>query len=105
MWANSLRYARNIYATINERDRILGFSDVINADRLGNTAEHYNSHELTYFDLTDGDGVKKKHQHFGSTAEDNAVVNAFFNAVFEGRRALPIDGAQQGDQANVFTLV
>jgi esterase/lipase superfamily enzyme len=91
-WTNALTFARRVFATINERDRILGWSDVINPDRLGNTAKELDSDEVTYFDLSDGDHVAKKHQHFGSTAKANDVVNKFFERVFSGAHAFPLPG-------------
>lgn len=101
-WADSLKYARSIYALINERDRILNFSDVINPDRLGNTAHGLSSNRVTYFDLTDGKKVKKKHQHFGSTAEANVHVKTFFKRVLHGQRGFPLDGTAFNGGKNAF---
>lgn len=103
-WTNSSRYARRIHATINERDAILDLSDIINPDRLGNTAKRLNSTKVTYFDLTDGHNVNKRHQHFSKTAKKNAVVREFFNRAFHGKQALPIDGTQFDPNKNAYTL-
>ena len=89
-WTNSLKYARRVYATINERDSILDASNIINPDRLGNTARELDSHRVTYFDLTDGKNVKKKHQHFESTANANSTVEEFFKNVLHGKKGLPL---------------
>ncbi len=104
-WTNALKYARNVYATINERDSILALSDVINPDRLGNTAKHLRSNAVGYLDLSDGDGVKKKHQHFESTAEHNTVVNRFFEMVLSGQPGLPLEGTRMRREPNVFELL
>ena len=104
-WANSLKYARNIYALINERDRILNFADVIDSDRLGNSAHGLESNRLTYFDLTDGKKVKKKHQHFGSTADANADVKTFFKRVLHGEQGFPLNGTEFNEQKNAFEFV
>lgn len=101
-WANSLKYSRSVYALINERDRILNISDVINSDRLGNTARGLRSSRITYFDLTDGEKVKKKHQHFGSTAEANAHVKTFFTRVLHGENGFPLDGVDYNPRKNAF---
>lgn len=101
-WANSLKYARSVYALINERDRILNISDVVNSDRLGNTARGLNSDRITYFDLTDGEKVKKKHQHFGSTAEANEHVETFFRRVLHGGNGFPLDEVIFNSSKNVF---
>lgn len=103
-WTNTLQYARRVYATINERDKILNLSDTINPNRLGNTAKRLKSDAVTYFDLTDGDKVKKKHQHFGSTAKANPVVKEFFETAFRGEAALPLSGTQFDDRKNAYEL-
>ena len=36
LWTSGLKYSRRVYATINERDRILNVSEVVNPERLGN---------------------------------------------------------------------
>jgi esterase/lipase superfamily enzyme len=103
-WTNSLKYARRVYATINERDSILDASDVINPDRLGNTARDLDSSRLTYFDLTDGKNVRKKHQHFESTAGANTTVGEFFKKVLHGHTGLPIPGTNFDPTRNAHEL-
>ncbi|MDJ0811397.1 MAG: alpha/beta hydrolase [Desulfobacterales bacterium] len=103
-WTNSLKYARRVYATINERDSILDASDVINPDRLGNTARDLVSPRLEYFDLTDGKNVNKKHRHFESTASDNPVVETFFKKVLHGNPGLPIAGTTYNSSKNAYEL-
>ena len=90
--------------TINERDRILDASDVINPDRLGNTARKLKSTRAEYLDMTDGKGVKKKHRHFESTAESNGKVEAVFQSALHGKAALPADGFEFNDKKNAFEL-
>jgi hypothetical protein len=103
-WTNSLKYARRVYATINERDSILDASDVINPDRLGNTARDLDSSRVTYFDLTDGKKVRKKHQHFESTAGANTTVGDFFKKVLHGHTGLPIPGTSFDPAGNTHDL-
>jgi len=103
-WTNSLKYARRVYAIINERDSILGLADLINPDRLGNTARDLVSPQLDYFDLSDGKNVEKKHQHFETTASENPVVEKFFKNVFHGKRGLPLAGTTYNNSKNAYEL-
>jgi esterase/lipase superfamily enzyme len=103
-WTNSLKYARRVYAIINERDSILGASDIINPDRLGNSARDLDSPRLDYFDLSDGKDVNKKHRHFESTATQNTVVENFFKNVLHGKQGVPLDGATYNSEKNAYEL-
>ncbi len=103
-WTNSLKYARRVYATINERDNILDYSDIINPDRLGNTARNLDSHRVTYFDLTDGKNVRKKHQHFETTAGANPTVEKFFKKTLHGDEGLPLPGTRFDPVKNAHGL-
>ena len=103
-WTNSLKYARRVYATINECDSILGASDIINPDRLGNTARDLDSNRVTYFDLTDGKDVRKKHQHFESTAGVNSTVEDFFKKALHGEQGLPLPGTRFDAGKNAHQL-
>jgi esterase/lipase superfamily enzyme len=103
-WADNLKFSRKVYATINERDKILDASDIINPDRLGNTAKHLNSSRIDYFDLTDGKKVKKKHQHFETTADVNKTVENFFKKVLHGEVGFPLPGAEYDERINAYVL-
>lgn len=103
-WADKLKYALHVYAIINERDRILRASDIINPDRLGNTARKLRSKQLQYFDLTDGKGVKKKHRHFESTAKANKTVEGFFKRVLHGEPGFPLPGTTFNSKINAYQL-
>ena len=59
---------------------------------------------MTYFDLTDGKKVIKKHQHFGNTAKANSSVEAFFKKVLHGDAGLPIQGTSYNTNKNVHEL-
>lgn len=86
-WINMLRYAARIYITINERDSILAASDVLNADRLGNTAEDLIAARPKYVDFTGADEVGKGHQLW-TKAIKNPDVRSFFAKAFGGSRAV-----------------
>ena len=103
-WTHSLKYARRVFAIINERDTILGASDIINPDRLGNTTRDLDSPQLDYFDLSDGENVDKKHRHFESTASQNKVVASFFKKVLHGRQGFPLEGATFNSEKNSYEL-
>ena len=103
-WVNKLRYARRIYATINENDKILDISDVVNPDRLGNTASGLISDRAIYFDFTGGHKVKKTHQLFGKLAERNPVVKEFFVNVLNGGAGESISGIRFNPSKNAYDI-
>ena len=103
-WVNKLRYSRRIYVTINERDQILDASDIINQDRLGNTARNLNADRTVYVDFTDGDRVGKNHAHFTDSAKDNATVHSFFDLALHGSLATSVDGLKFNEAANSYEL-
>lgn len=101
-WVDRLRFSRRVYVTINERDRVLAKADIINPDRLGNTAKNLKSRRVIYLNLTDGQGVKKKHRHFEKTAKDNSLVESFFQAALHGAVALPAEGYELNPDTNAY---
>ena len=103
-WVNKLKYARRIYATVNERDKILDISDVINPDRLGNTASGLVADRAVYFDFTDGHKVKKTHQLFGKLADKNPVVKEFFTNVLNGEAGETISGIRFNPSKNAYDI-
>jgi len=103
-WVDKLRYARRVYATINERDKILDISDLVNPDRLGNTASGLNSNRAIYLDFTKADKVKKAHQLFGKTADKNPVVKEYFSQVFNGNAGETISGIRFNPGKNAYEV-
>ncbi len=103
-WVNKLRYARRVYATINERDKILDISDMTNPDRLGNTASGLVSESAIYLDFTDADKVKKAHQLFGKTADKNPVIKEFFFRTLNGERGETISGITFNQSKNAYDV-
>ena len=104
LWVNKLRYARRVYATINENDKILDISDVVNPDRLGNTASGLVADRAIYLDFTDADKVRKSHQLFGKTADKNSVVEEFFSSVLNGKAGEKISGIRFNPGKNAFDV-
>ncbi len=104
IWVNKLRYARRVYVTINEKDKILDISDVVNPDRLGNTASDLISDRAIYFDFTDADEVNKSHQLFGETADKNSVIKDYFAKVFNGKPGENISGIRFNPTKNAYDV-
>ena len=104
-WANSLIYAPHTFATINERDLILDTSDIINPDRLGNTARNLNSDRVTYINLTGGDRIGTKHQHFESSAKRNKFVEKLFDEIINSDHSVNLDGFTFKAHINAYELI
>lgn len=86
VWLHKLVAGHRIYITINENDKILGWSETQNQHhRLGRTARNLIASNAIYVDFTGGKGVGNKHQLWGEV--DNSLVINFFNACFKGERA------------------
>ena len=105
VWANKLVYAPHTYALINERDLILNVSDIINPDRLGNTAHQLDSDRVTYINLTGGKGIGARHQHFEASAGKNEFVEKVFMDIFNSFKPLRFDGFIFNQQLNAFELI
>ena len=106
-WIDKIQYSLRVYITINERDRVLDASDAINIDRLGNTVRDLKSERAIYMDLTHGQDVGKKHQHFGTTALANENVKTFFDAAFAGLPAQDALGeaVRFNEQNNTYEIL
>ena len=104
VWVNKLRFARRVYATINENDKILDISDIVNPDRLGNTASGLVSDQAIYLDFTGADKVKKAHQLFGKTADKNPVIKEYFSNVFNGKNGEEISGIRFNSRKNAYEV-
>jgi len=101
-WVSKLKFGRRVYATINEDDKTLDTSDIINPDRLGNTAANLNVPGVVYFDFTDGKNVGKTHGvfyafnypdlKFKKDRKRNPTITAIFQRALTGRRAENVDG-------------
>ena len=106
-WADKLVDTKHVYATLNEDDYVLAWSQfpTVNLQRrLGNATWRLESRRLIYFDLTAGKGVDGKHEHFGETAEANTVVKEFFRKALRGEKSLPLNGATCKGWKNAYVL-
>ena len=102
-WMDRVQYGRRLYITINENDRVLKGSDLINPARLGNTSEDLTSKRAIYMDFTDGDDVGREHNFF-TGEHGNKTIEQFFQRVLTSRRGELIQGFQKQGQNNVFYL-
>lgn len=84
-WVSQLRYARRIYITQNEDDKVLDTADIIMPDRLGNTTGNPEVARARYVDFTDAKQVGRDHRLW-QEARKNKNVETFFSDVFNGRR-------------------
>ena len=96
-------FGRRLYITINDNDRVLKGSDLINPARLGNTSEDLTSKRAIYMDFTDGDDVGREH-YFFTGDHGNKTIEQFFQRVLTSRRGELIQGFQKQGQNNVFYL-
>lgn len=101
-WVNQMVVGQRVYATINENDKILSWSESINPPRLGKTLANLESKTAQYFDFTSGKGVGNKHQLWGEVK--NAAVRAFFDAVLNGRRGDSVVGFAFDQGVNAFRI-
>ncbi len=102
-WLSKLAAGQRIYVTINEKDKVLFWSEKNNQrDRLGRTAKNLVSTNAVYVDFTGGDGVGNAHQLWGEV--DNERVKDFFSAALSGGRAEDTPGFVYDSRRNAFQL-
>jgi esterase/lipase superfamily enzyme len=102
-WVSQLRYARRVYVTHNEGDKVLDTSDIVMPNRLGNTTGNSEVRHAKYIDFTDAKHVGRNHRLWFE-AKQNTFVKAFFKDVFNGRRGeAPLQNSPNGP-SNVFIV-
>lgn len=103
-WVDDIQAGKRIYITINENDKILGWSDAnFQKDRLGRTVRSLNATNAIYVDFTEGDNVRKTHQLWGEDTND--TVRKFFDCVLNGRRGEGVDGLDYDSRVNAFRFL
>ncbi|NAR76382.1 alpha/beta hydrolase [Acinetobacter haemolyticus] len=91
-WVNNIQAGKRVYITINENDKILGWSDAnFQKDRLGRTAKYLTSKNAIYFDFTGGKNINNIHQLWYEV-DGNDVLDNFFQTVFTGGRGESVNG-------------
>jgi hypothetical protein len=83
-WVDRMAVAQRVYVTINENDKVLGWSEALNPPRLGRTLANLAARQATYMDFTALRGVRTKHQLWGEV--NSAIARSFFDLVFKGGR-------------------
>lgn len=103
-WVDNIQAGKRIYITINENDKILGWSDAnFQKDRLGRTARNLVARNPVYFDFTDSSGMGNTHQIWGENTND--VVKSFFDSALNGRRAETVSGLVYDKRVNAFKVI
>lgn len=102
-WVSKLRYARRIYVTHNENDKVLGFSDLVNPDRLGNTVGNAEVPTVRYVDFTNSGLVLDDHRMW-EQARDNPAIEAFYKAVFHGEPAENTPNIAYDPDRNLYSV-
>jgi esterase/lipase superfamily enzyme len=85
-WTDLLSQNSRLIITINESDDTLDISDIINPDRLGNTAWNTNSKIARYFDFTNATHADDEHRLWADdVAGNNKNIKIFFKQAFHGK--------------------
>jgi esterase/lipase superfamily enzyme len=103
-WIDRIIYGKRLYVTINEFDVVLKVSDMVNPNRLGNTAEALFSKRAVYTDFTGARGVGNAHDIFLGV-DDNPVVSEFCRRILMGDRGENVPGFQYNSFINAFRIV
>lgn len=101
-WVEQVVAGARLYVTINENDKILGFSESVNYPRLGRTLDNLKASNAIYCDFTGAKGVRNTHQLWGEVNTKN--VKSFFAAAFTGKRAEAACEAEFDSRINAFRV-
>lgn len=99
-WVDRAGVGQRVYVTVNENDKILGWSETLNPPRLGRSLEYISSQRAAYVDFTAARGVRNKHQLWGEVR--NASVTGFFDTVFKGGRGEQATGLARDPATGVY---
>jgi len=88
LWVNKLAQGSRVLVTINESDDVLDASDVLNPDRLGNTAANLRSSLVRYYDFSSAHGANDSHKLWHEPAMNNDNIKLFFERAFHGKKVL-----------------
>lgn len=101
-WVNQIVAGQRVYATLNENDKVLAWSESVNYARLGRTLANLEAANTVYVDVTRGEGVGNEHQIWGKV--DNPAVTDFFRKVFAGVRGEDASSFRYDERVNAFRL-
>jgi esterase/lipase superfamily enzyme len=101
-WVEEIAAGNRVYVTLNENDKVLGFSETVNYPRLGKTLHNLEADNAKYLDFTLAKGVGNTHQLWGEV--NTKTVKAVFGEAFSGRRAEEVGGITFDPQANAYRV-
>lgn len=102
-WVEKIKSGKRIYITINEDDKILGWSDRnFQKNRLGQTTKNLIARNAVYFDFTESPNIGNTHQIWGE--DTNPAVYSFFKTVLNGGRAESIPDFLYDGRINAFRV-
>jgi len=104
-WVERVSDHARVFVTINEDDEVLDTSDIVNADRLGNTATDLNADDVIYMDFTDGLLVDFSHRPWAEPTNKNLAIRDFYQRVFNSRRGEKADGWLYNQEQNAYRLI
>jgi len=91
-WIDQIDTRNRLYVVINENDETLMFSRIKPGEeqrsRLGNYLRRLTSEVAMYVDVTNEEGVDRRHGYYlGGSVKSNSALNHFFKHVFNGESA------------------
>lgn len=101
-WVERIVAGHRVYVTLNENDKVLGFSETVNYPRLGKTIRNLKADNARYLDFTLAKGVGNIHQIWGEV--NTKTVKTVFSEAFSGRRAEEVKGVTYYPQANAYRV-
>jgi esterase/lipase superfamily enzyme len=104
-WVESVSDHTRVYVTINEHDRVLDASDIVNPDRLGNTSRDLIAAQVKYMDFTDGENVGSSHRPWKTPGKENKAVGEFYKLTFHSRRGEKASGWEYDPLLNTYRLI
>jgi len=104
-WVERVSDHVRVYVTINEHDIVLDASDIVNPDRLGNTARDLIADRVTYVDFTYGKNVGNSHRLWKTPGKKSKAIGKFYELTFRGRRGEKAPGWQYDRLLNAYQLI
>lgn len=101
-WVERVVAGQRICVTINENDKILGFSEAVNYARLGKTVANLEARNAQYYDFTGGARVGNRHQLWGEV--NTALAKKFFGTLFAGGRPEDAGGFDFDARVNAWRI-
>jgi len=104
-WVERVSDHARVYVTINEHDKVLDTSDIVNPDRLGNSSRELIADRVKYMDFTHGDKVGDSHRPWKKPGKENKAVEDFYELAFRSRRGEKAPGWEYDPLLNAYRLI